>query len=221
MSGSRMTITSSGSSGEASTATIGGRARSCIPPTATTSSISPDEVVELFMLNAFWCGSCGSDGNGYMVFGEGLPPRFFLSGSGQTRNYFSASFDIVAHELHARSHAVHLESDRPQRAGRPQRSLLGHDGGQRGVLHGRHRRAEQTGQLPARRGACSSRFCRAASRERARSPTRRRLAGSPITTVAASPVPRTAGASTSTRPFPATPFSSRSRAEPTARPGCR
>jgi Zn-dependent metalloprotease len=59
----------------------------------------PDEIVSIFMLNAFWCGACGSDGNGYMLFGEGLPQRFFLTGSGQSVTYFSAGFDIVAHEF--------------------------------------------------------------------------------------------------------------------------
>jgi bacillolysin len=63
----------------------------------------PDEVVDVFLLNAFWCGECGTPAQrGYMVFGEGLPTRFVLS-TGQFVNFFSAGFDIVAHEL---SHAV-------------------------------------------------------------------------------------------------------------------
>jgi thermolysin len=76
------------------------RLRAIIHPANRDDLVNyPDEIVLTFMLNAFWCGFCGADGNGYMVFGEGLPPRFFLTGSGQTVNYFSASFEIVAHEL--------------------------------------------------------------------------------------------------------------------------
>jgi thermolysin len=44
-----------------------------------------------FFVNAFY------DGNGVMVFGEGLPPNFTLDG--QTIDYFSGALDIVAHEL--------------------------------------------------------------------------------------------------------------------------
>jgi thermolysin len=62
-----------------------------------------EDVVGLLILNAFWCGSCGADGRGYMVFGEGLPPRFFLTATGQTVTWFSGGFDIVSHEL---THAV-------------------------------------------------------------------------------------------------------------------
>lgn len=59
--------------------------------------------VSVFLLNAFWCGGCGADAQGYMVFGDGLPPNFYFPATGQTRSYYSASFDIVAHEL---THAV-------------------------------------------------------------------------------------------------------------------
>ena len=58
-------------------------------------------VIENFLLNAFWCGECGQGAQGYMVFGEGLPTRIPLGG--QNYNYFSAGYDIVAHEL---THAV-------------------------------------------------------------------------------------------------------------------
>ena len=61
----------------------------------------PDFVLDNFLLNAFWCGECGQPGQGYMVFGEGLPTRFSLGG--QNYNYFAGGFDVVAHEL---SHGV-------------------------------------------------------------------------------------------------------------------
>jgi Zn-dependent metalloprotease len=62
----------------------------------------PFEVISDFLLNAFWCEVCGQGSNtGYLVFGEGVPTRFVLDG--QTWNYFSAGFDIVAHEY---THAV-------------------------------------------------------------------------------------------------------------------
>jgi Zn-dependent metalloprotease len=62
----------------------------------------PFEVISDFLLNAFWCEVCGQGTNtGYLVFGEGVPTRFVLNG--QHWNYFSAGFDIVAHEY---AHAV-------------------------------------------------------------------------------------------------------------------
>lgn len=53
--------------------------------------------LELFT-NAFWCGLCGADGRGLMVFGEGLPPGVELT-TGQTVDFLSAALDVVAHEL--------------------------------------------------------------------------------------------------------------------------
>ena len=62
---------------------------------------APAEVLGLFYLNAFYCGTCGPDGVGLAVFGEGLPPNVpFL---GQRWNFLSGALDIVAHEL---AHAV-------------------------------------------------------------------------------------------------------------------
>jgi thermolysin len=49
-------------------------------------------------MNAFWCSECGADGRGVMVFGDGIPPTYFVD-SGQTIGYFAASLDIAAHEL--------------------------------------------------------------------------------------------------------------------------
>ena len=57
----------------------------------------PDQIVNLFHLNAFFCGVCGP--NGVMVYGEGLPPGLVLESTGQTVDFFSAGLDIVAHEL--------------------------------------------------------------------------------------------------------------------------
>jgi thermolysin len=61
----------------------------------------PEFVLDNFLLNAFWCGECGLPGQGYMVFGEGLPTRFSLGG--QNYNFWSGGYDVVAHEL---THAV-------------------------------------------------------------------------------------------------------------------
>jgi Zn-dependent metalloprotease len=80
------------------------RIRSMVHPASRSQLPFYDEyTIFTFMLNAFWCGGCGSDRQSFMVFGEGLPPGFYLIGSGQTVTYFSASLDIVAHEL---SHGV-------------------------------------------------------------------------------------------------------------------
>ena len=53
--------------------------------------------VNLFYLNAFYCQECGADGNGIMVFGEGLPDTLAVSGS--RVNFWAGALDIVAHEL--------------------------------------------------------------------------------------------------------------------------
>jgi bacillolysin len=60
---------------------------------------SPDEVIFTFFLNAFYAG------DGYMVYGVGLPAGFFLRSpiGNQTWDFLSGGLDIVAHEL---SHGV-------------------------------------------------------------------------------------------------------------------
>jgi thermolysin len=54
--------------------------------------ISPNEIIGLFFLNAFYAG------DGVMVYGEGLPAQFVLT-TGQRVNFFSGALDVVAHEL--------------------------------------------------------------------------------------------------------------------------
>jgi thermolysin len=72
--------------------------RSIVHPAPRDDPFSlPPFVVDVFLLNAIWCGECGQGAQGYMVFGEGLPTRFTLGG--QNYNYFAAAFDVVAHEL--------------------------------------------------------------------------------------------------------------------------
>ena len=58
-------------------------------------------VLGQFYVNAFYCPTCGSDGRGMMVYGEGLPSNVFLQ-VGNTRLFvknFAGALDIVAHEL--------------------------------------------------------------------------------------------------------------------------
>jgi thermolysin len=57
--------------------------------------LSDDDVIGLFYANAFWCGGCGQDGRGMMVFGEGLPVGLFTVDV----NFFSGALDVVGHEL--------------------------------------------------------------------------------------------------------------------------
>jgi thermolysin len=64
---------------------------------------APPEIFFTFALNAFWCGACGPNGTGVMFFGNGIPPNFFLAGSGRNYTYFAGALDIAAHEL---SHGV-------------------------------------------------------------------------------------------------------------------
>lgn len=56
-------------------------------------------VVGLFYLNAFFCRTCGFDGAGMMVYGEGLPDGLVIASTNQEANFFAAALDIVAHEL--------------------------------------------------------------------------------------------------------------------------
>ena len=53
-----------------------------------------------YYLNAFFCSTCTPDGRGAVVFGEGAPRNYI---AGLEVKPFSASFDVVAHEL---THAV-------------------------------------------------------------------------------------------------------------------
>jgi len=59
------------------------------------------EVLNAYYLNAFYCGVCGPDKVGLMVFGEGLPPNLTIGG--QRWNFLSGALDVVAHEF---AHAV-------------------------------------------------------------------------------------------------------------------
>jgi bacillolysin len=49
-----------------------------------------------FIDNAFWCGGCGPNGRGAMVFGEGLPGGVTIGG--YTIDYLAGGLDVVAHE---------------------------------------------------------------------------------------------------------------------------
>jgi thermolysin len=68
---------------------------------------APPNVVGLYYLNAFYCSSCGPNGRGAMVFGEGAP-RGFVAPNVEVKP-FSAAFDVVAHEL---THGVVANSSR-------------------------------------------------------------------------------------------------------------
>jgi Zn-dependent metalloprotease len=60
-----------------------------------------EDVRQDFLVNAFWCGFCGSDNQGFMVFGDGIPSNVLYFG--QHVDYLSGSPEVVAHEL---THAV-------------------------------------------------------------------------------------------------------------------
>jgi thermolysin len=51
-----------------------------------------------YYANAFFCGQCGYHYEDLIVFGEGLPPGYYLGDSGQSVDYFVAALTIVAHE---------------------------------------------------------------------------------------------------------------------------
>ena len=58
----------------------------------------PPELFDM-AVNAFWCGECGPGGVGLMYFGNGIPPQYVETSSGQNFTYSAGSLDIVAHEL--------------------------------------------------------------------------------------------------------------------------
>jgi bacillolysin len=55
----------------------------------------PDEIFDNFLVNAFFCGQCGYNGEDMMFYGDGVPDGMFSVNV----NYFSGALDIVAHEL--------------------------------------------------------------------------------------------------------------------------
>jgi thermolysin len=60
----------------------------------------PQDEFGSLCVNAFWVGPpYGPGGRGMMIFGNGIPPNFFLTGSGQTVGPLAGALDIVAHEL--------------------------------------------------------------------------------------------------------------------------
>jgi bacillolysin len=56
---------------------------------------SAGAVIGQYYLNAFYCSTCGPNGRGEIVFGEGAPASF----AGIDVKPFSAALDVVAHEL--------------------------------------------------------------------------------------------------------------------------
>ncbi len=69
------------------------------PLTQQGALSAPPDIFGFFAVNAFWCGECGPNGTGVMLFGSGLPPNFFLSSTGNNYTYFAGALDIAAHEL--------------------------------------------------------------------------------------------------------------------------
>ena len=67
---------------------------------------APLDVRGTYYLNAFFCSTCGPDGRGAVVFGEGAPRNFF---PGIEVKPFSAALDVVGHEL---THAVTAATSR-------------------------------------------------------------------------------------------------------------
>ena len=101
--------------------------RAIVHPAPREDPLSlPAFVLDNFLLNAFWCGECGQPGQGYMVFGEGLPTRFSLNG--QNYNYFVRRLRRRRARALARGDRVLVEPDLPERVGRAERVVLGHHG---------------------------------------------------------------------------------------------
>jgi bacillolysin len=71
---------------------------SVVHPVTQTGALTLHPDLMGFATNAFWCGECGPDGRGVMVFGDGIPSDYILT-SGQRLTYLAGSLDIAAHEL--------------------------------------------------------------------------------------------------------------------------
>ncbi|MGE0811828.1 MAG: M4 family metallopeptidase [Vicinamibacterales bacterium] len=78
------------------------------PMFGTINVYSPQQCVSplpanefgILCVNAFWLGPpFGPGGHGMMVFGNGIPPNFFLTATGQTVGPLAGALDVVAHEL--------------------------------------------------------------------------------------------------------------------------
>ena len=67
------------------------------PVTRLEGLTVPDEIFDLYVVNAFWCPGCGPAGTGAMVFGDGLPPGLTLGGI--YVDFTAGGLDVVAHEL--------------------------------------------------------------------------------------------------------------------------
>ena len=52
-------------------------------------------VLSRWVINAFWCGACGPSPGGVLFFANGIPPTFFVVGSGRNYSYFAGALDIV------------------------------------------------------------------------------------------------------------------------------
>jgi thermolysin len=76
--------------------------RGLVHPARPADALSVYGDFPFFFDNAGWCAVCGSDSQGFMYFGVGIPTGF-VSFDGQRVANLAGSFDVVAHEL---SHAV-------------------------------------------------------------------------------------------------------------------
>jgi thermolysin len=63
----------------------------------------PPDLFGQYAVNAFWCNTCAPGRTGAIFFGNGMPPGFYLLGSGQSVAPLAGALDIAAHEL---THAV-------------------------------------------------------------------------------------------------------------------
>jgi thermolysin len=69
------------------------------PVTQSDAVDLDDDDLFTFATNAFWCGVCGPEGVGMMLFGDGLPSDYVLGDPAQFVTFLAGSLDIAAHEL--------------------------------------------------------------------------------------------------------------------------
>ncbi|HXH25603.1 MAG TPA: M4 family metallopeptidase [Vicinamibacterales bacterium] len=74
------------------------------------------DILFTFIVNAFWCPPCGERGQGILYFGNGIPPGYFFTATGQHWAQLAGALDVVAHEY---AHGVISSTSRLLPRGEP------------------------------------------------------------------------------------------------------
>ena len=126
-----------------------------LPLVSLVHPVRRSDFLQVFPLVPDFYLNAGYYGDGIMVYGEGLPAGF--TAGGQTDRLLLGGARRRGPRAHPRRHRLHLQPDLPERIGRAQRSVLGHDGNGGRVLLPAARQRKSARRLPARRRMSSGR----------------------------------------------------------------